>query len=139
MKYTEGLDKIEKMILDRAPVAGLRAYIQTLYQFAEAEDQRTTATIKQNEELVAQNQNVIAQKNAIETKQAELDANRHKVGVTLKNGKTVYYDANYYTLLPNKNAPVTIEFQMMNKERHTYRPVGHAQWSDVSEVHEPSA
>lgn len=63
---------------------------------------------------------------------------RHNVGVTLKNGRTVFYPANTYALLPNINAPTTIEFRMLDKIKHTYRAVGHAQWSDVSEVHEPA-
>jgi hypothetical protein len=63
--------------------------------------------------------------------------NRHKVRVTLKNGKTVYCSANTHALLPNTAAPVTIEFRMLDKAKGTYRAVGHAMCADVSEVHDP--
>jgi hypothetical protein len=65
--------------------------------------------------------------------------NRHKVGVTLTNGVTKYYDADTYKILPNEREPRMVEFRKTDKAAHTYQEVAHAKWSDVSEVHKPSA
>jgi hypothetical protein len=65
--------------------------------------------------------------------------NRHKIGVTLTNGVTKYYDADTYKILPNEREPKMVEFRKVNKEQHSYRTVATARWSEVSEVHEPAA
>jgi hypothetical protein len=73
--------------------------------------------------------------------QVEAHSEREKsVGVTLMNGKSVYYlGSNAYKLLPNDSAPVTIEIRKRDKAKGTYTVVAHAKWTDVSEIHEASS
>lgn len=138
MNIIEHLQRLDALIVEhtKPPVtAMLRRELSFAIEQGEAYQ---AASDKQDKTLAKQAETI----SALQGQYQELESqhrNRHNVGVTLKNGKTVFYPANTYALLPNKNAPVTIEFRMADKAKHTYHEVGHAKWSEVSEVHEPSA
>ena len=94
---------------------------------------------ERNRYLVAENLRIISEKNALEAKQAESDADRLKVGATLKNGRKVMYEADAYAILPNSKTPQVVEFRKVDTAQHTYQTVAHAKWADVSEIHGPPA
>ena len=66
-------------------------------------------------------------------------AEKHKIGVTLKNGQKAMYDADAYAILPNSRAPQMVEFRRTDKAKQTYRRVAHAKWSEIAELHFPPA
>jgi hypothetical protein len=100
-----------------------------LYEALKNENKNLVATMA---DLKQQNAKLIA---AVEKLQAEAS----NVGVTLNDGTRRMYKANDYVLLPSKNAPVTVEFRMVDKTEHTYQEVAHIRFSEVKEVHGPSA
>ena len=65
--------------------------------------------------------------------------NRHKVGVTLNNGITRYYDADSYDVLPNFASPKMVEIRKTDKERRSFRSVAIVSWSEIAEIHKPAA
>ena len=135
MNITLELQNLDELIVQHTspPITTmLRNKLHPLREQMEAYIASKSASEERNAQLTEQNQELAA-------KYKKSDVDRHKVGVTLKNGKTVYYDANRYKLLPNESSPVTIEFRMHDKAKNCYRAVGHANWADVSEVHEPAA
>lgn len=134
----EQFKKLDKLIVEKTQPPVSTALRNQLALTREQVEAYQASSDKQDETLAKQAETI----SALQSQCQELDSqhrNSHKVGVTLKNGKTVFYPANTYALLPNKNAPVTIEFRMLDKTKHTYRAVAHAKWADVSEVHEPTS
>ena len=141
MNITLELQKLDELIIEHTnPPATtiLRNQLHPLREQLEAYVETKEQEAKDASELEARHQQLLVEKEALVQRYAQADEAKHKVGVTLNNGVTRIYDANTYALLPNKNAPQTIEFRMLDKVKHTYREVAHAKWSEVAEVHEPA-
>jgi len=137
MSMIDQFQKLDALIVEHTqpPVTGvLRGQLALTREQVEAYQ---AASDKQDQTLAAQVEAMAtlqSEKQALIAKYEQPD----KVGVTLKNGQTIFYSANSYVLLPNKISAAIIEFRMVDKARGTYREVAHAKWSDVSEVHNPT-
>jgi hypothetical protein len=131
------LDALDAMIANQASVPQIRSQIDYIT--------REVAALEADYMRALNDHSMLRQEHAkLQQAQSDLDQeaaekNRHKVGVTLKNGKSVYYDADAYALLPNSASPKTIEFRKNSKTQHTYEEVAHVNWADVSELHKPTA
>jgi hypothetical protein len=133
----ESLESLDSMVTNHASTPEIRSQIAYILREVEALEADFVGTVRNHAQLADAHTKL---KNAQLARDQEAAAeNKHKVGVTLNSGVTKFYPANTYALLPNKNAPVTIEFRMADKAKHSYYEVGHAKWSEVAEVHEPSA
>ena len=136
MSMIEQFQKLDNLIVENTQPPVRTMLRNQLALTREQVEAYQAASDKQDETLAKQAETIAALQHQCQEHESQ-HRNSHRFGVTFRNGKTVFYPGNTYALLPNKNAPVTIEFRMLDKVKHTYREVGHAQWADVSEVHEP--
>ncbi len=149
MNITLELQKLDDLIVTHTtpPVTAmlrnklhpLRDQLEAYITAKEKELNQTSELEGRNQYLVAENLRIISEKNEIEAKQVQSDAERLKVGATLKNGQKVMYEADAYAILPNNKTPQVVEFRKVDTAQHTYQTVAHAKWADVSEIHGPPA
>lgn len=72
--FIKGLESLDKLVFDGAPVGTIRNFISSLREQAEADEQRTAKLIAENQNLVAENQKVVAEKTALAQEIAKLKA-----------------------------------------------------------------
>ena len=135
MNYTEGLNQLERKVLDKEAVADIRNFIARLREFAEAEDQRTATLDKRNEELLAAKRTIISENQQPGTQDTKSSGLARKFVVTLNSGKTVEYNCDTYVILPNSRDPQMVEFRVVNRPENSYRAIAHAKWSEIAELH----
>jgi hypothetical protein len=143
MNIIEHLQRLDTLIVEhtKPPVTAiLRRELSFAIEQGEAYQ---AASDKQDETLAKQAEAIAAlqkQNQALVSKYEKSDGDRHKIGVTLNNGSTVFYDADSYVLLPNKNAPQVVEFHKKSEKfANAVRTVAHVRFSEIKEVHEPAA
>jgi hypothetical protein len=124
----QSLDALDSMVTNHASTPEIRSQIAHIAREVAALEAEYASAVEvhakfQQAQLV-RDQNLAAE-------------NKRKVGVTLTNGVTKYYDADTYAVLPNPREPKIVEFRKSDKQRHTYHVVATARWSEVAEVHEP--
>jgi len=124
----QSLDALDSMVTNHASTPEIRSQIAHIAREVAALEAEYASAVDIHAKF-QQAQLVRDQKTAAE--------NKHKVGVTLTNGVTRYYDADTYAVLPNQRDPKMVEFRKTNKAQHTYQAVATARWSEVAEVHEP--
>ena len=126
----ESLDALDSMVTNHASIPEIRSQIAHILREVAALETEYTSAVGSHAKL---------HQEQLQRDQEAASQNSHEVGVTLTNGVTRYYDADTYAVLPNQREPKMVEFRKTDKVSHTYRTVATARWSEVAEVHEPSA
>ena len=110
----------------RNQLALMREQVEAYHASSEKQDETLAKQIQNTEALASEYK-------AFKSKHLE----NHKVGVTLKNGEVKLYPGNTYAILPNKTAPVMVEFRKKSEDGSTFVEVGHVNWTDVATLHPP--
>jgi hypothetical protein len=124
----ESLDSLDSMVTNHAATPEIRSQI--------AHIAREVAVLQTDYMSAIDSQAKLAEKQSARDQEMAAE-NRHKIGVTLNDGSKVFYDADSYVLLPNKNAPQVVEFHKKSeKSANAVRTVAHVRFSEIKEVHE---
>ena len=132
----ENLDALDRMVTNHASTAEIRSQIAFIERELTAFEAEYMSTARSYVRL--QDEHKKLQHAQLARDQETVAENRHKVGVTLTNGVTRYYDADTYEILPNQRDPKMVEFRRTDKAKNLYYTMATARWSEIAEVHKPT-
>lgn len=134
MTFLEQLDRLEQLIIDRAPIGDVRAQIATIREHHEASEAGHQQLVSEQQDLIAENAELVTQNLGVEAQLAQLKREAHVVVVTYTDGEIKEYPGDVAVLDSKRE---WYEVRKIRAEDNTYTVLRTIRASEVRDIKNP--
>ena len=134
MTFLEQLDRLEQLIIDRAPIGDVRAQIATIREHHEASEAGRQQLISEHQELESEYAEVVTQNLGLDAQLAQLNREAHVVVVTYNDGEIKEYPGDI-AILDHKRE--WYEVRRVRKSDNTFTVLHKIRASEVRDIKNP--